>query len=152
MDKEQRDALYGASARFSDHKEGETIVFFEGGQVKTGTILHVRAPGPAIVGGQSHPMLYVVDTDASIPSMVAHGQILEGAQPAKYFYALLATYGRPGSACQSREEAENLAENVAGEVITGEIRGETKQLRVIMARVEGDEKQGDVVGECEEES
>jgi len=149
MDKDQRDALFGKSTPFSEHKEGETIVFFEDSQVKTGTIIHVRAPGQAIIGGKEHGMLYMVDTGEGIPSAIIPSQVLEGTKPLRYFYVLLATYGYPDSACKNREEAENLAENVKGQVITGEVIGKTKRLRVLQARVEGNGSQGCVVGECE---
>ena len=81
MDKEQRDAPYGPGARF---KEGETIVFIESSQMKQGEIVHVRVPGPAIVGGKEHGTLYIVDTGEGIPSAVEPSQVLEGAKPLQY--------------------------------------------------------------------
>jgi hypothetical protein len=71
--------LFGPAAAFSDHKRGETIKFREAGQVKEGTILWVRAPGPAIVGGRNHPVIYVVEVgEVGFPSMVPAGDVIEG--------------------------------------------------------------------------
>ncbi len=61
-DQEQRAALYGPAGK-ADHKRGDTVTFSSddtGGQRLNGEILHVRAPGAAIVGGRSHPLTYMV--------------------------------------------------------------------------------------------
>jgi hypothetical protein len=81
----------------------------------------------------------MVDCNDGFPVAVKPSQIIQGT-----FTAVLATYGLPDSALSSREQAENLAVNVQGEII------ETEQgrLRVIVARVEGDESQGKVLAEC----
>lgn len=143
MNQEQAEALYGPAAPFSEHHRGDSIRFrCYGNEIKAGTILHVRAPGPTYEGGKEHGVLYMVDTNEGFPVAVKPSQIVHGS-----FQAVLASYGYPNSAVQSREAAESLAVNVEGQVI------ETEQGRlcVITARVEGTEAQGRVVGECEVE-
>lgn len=140
MNQEQAEALYGPSASYSDHKAGDSIQFRAGSEIKAGTILHVRAPGPTHEGGKEHSLLYMVDTNEGFPVAVKPSQIIQGT-----FQAVLASYGLPDSALSSREQAEALAVNVQGQVI------DTEQgcLRVITARVECTEEQGKVIGECE---
>ena len=140
MNQEQAEALYGPSVPFSEHHRGDSVQFRQGNEIKAGTILHVRAPGPTHEGGKDHPLLYMVDTNEGFPVAVFPSQIVQGT-----FTASLATYGLHDSALLSREQAEALSVNVQGEII------ETEQcrLRVLRARVEGDEEQGKVIGECE---
>jgi len=60
-DQEQRAALYGPAGK-ADHRQGEKITFSSadtGGKTLTGTIIYVRAPGPAILGGRIHPTTYI---------------------------------------------------------------------------------------------
>lgn len=141
MNQEQAEALYGPSASYSDHKAGDSITFrCYGNEIKAGTILYVRAPGPTHEGGKEHSLLYMVDCNEGFPVAVFPSQIIHGS-----FQAVLASYGLPDSALSSREQAEALAVNVQGQVI------DTEQgcLRVITARVECTEEQGKVIGECE---
>lgn len=141
MNQEQLNALYGPSAPFSEHHRGDSITFrCYGNEIKAGTILHVRAPSSTHEGGKEHSLLYMVDTNEGFPVPVKPSQVIQGS-----FQAVLATYGLPDSALSSREQAEALAVNVQGQVI------ETEQgrLRVIKARVEGDEQVGRVLAECE---
>ena len=76
---EQRAALYGPEGK-ADHRQGDTITFSSndtGGQTLTGEILHVRAPGPAIVGGRSHPLTYIVHVPGeAFPRIVYLGDII----------------------------------------------------------------------------
>jgi hypothetical protein len=144
MNQEQLNALFGPSAPFSEHKVNSKIQFrCYGNEIKSGTILHVRAPGPTHAGGKEHSLLYMVDTGEGFPVPVKPSQIIQGT-----FTASLASYGYPDSALKSREQAENM-------VWYFDSRGscciETEQgrLRVITARVEGTEEQGRVIGECE---
>jgi len=76
MNQEQRDSLFGKEPQFSEHKSGETIRFKDGSEEKTGRILHVIPPGQAVVGGEMHPMTYVVDTGHGFPSMVYVSDVL----------------------------------------------------------------------------
>lgn len=140
MNQEQLNALYGPSAPFSEHHRGDSITFRAGNEIKAGTIDYVRAPGPTHEGGKEHSLLYMVDTNEGFPVAVKPSQIVHGS-----FQAILATYGLPDSALQSKEQAENLAVNTEGQVI-GTEQG---RLRVITARVEGTAEQGKVIGECE---
>jgi hypothetical protein len=140
MNQEQRNALFGPSSSFSEHKAGDTIQFRQGNDIKQGKIIHVRAPGPAVVDGKDLPLLYVVDTGHGFPAKVLPSQIIHGS-----FTAVLGTYGFPDSTLQSREQAENLAVNVQGQIIDTE----QGRLRVLSARVEGDGTAGKVLAECE---
>jgi hypothetical protein len=145
VDKEQRDAFYGPGARYSEHKGGEVIRFRVGTEIKQGKILHVRAPGQAIVGGREHPLLYIVDTGKGMPTPVSPSQIVEGSFP-----VILASYGFKEHSLNSREEAENLAENVVGQLIDNESDDVPKRLRVLSARLEDiGEGRGRVVATCE---
>ena len=141
------DALYGPSTPFSDHKAGGMVHFREDGELKQGKILHVRAPGPAVQGGVGHGVLYVVDAGHGFPSIVAPGDVVEGSDIALPFRAILASYGFSGSTLKSREEALNLAWNLTIQRILVDTGKE--RLRILDARVEGDEDQGKVVAECE---
>lgn len=70
--------LYGPLAPYSDHKRGEHIRFREEGQEQTGEIIWVRQSGPAVQGGKSHPVCYIVDTGGEgMPSMVYPGEVVE---------------------------------------------------------------------------
>jgi hypothetical protein len=77
---EQQAALYGPEGR-ADHTQGDTITFANrdtGGQPLTGKILYVRAPGPAIVGGRSHPTTYITFVEGeAFPRMVYPGDVIE---------------------------------------------------------------------------
>jgi hypothetical protein len=146
MDKDQRDALYGPGARYSEHKEGEVIRFSEGGQEKQGKILHVRAPGQAIVGGREHPLLYVVDTGKGFPSKVFPSQVLGNDAKPQTFPVILASYGFKEHSL-SREEAENLVANVVGQIIDNE---NVPRFKVLSARLEDiGEDCGKVIATCE---
>lgn len=140
MNQEQLNALYGPSAPFSEHHRGDTIQFRQGNEIKAGTILHVRAPGPTHEGGKDHSLLYMVDCNEGFPVAVKPSQIVHGS-----FQAVLASYGLPDSALSSREQAENLAVNAEGQ----DIETEQGRLRVLTARVEGTAEQGQVIAECE---
>src|SRR5579885_2071597 len=115
MDKDQLEALYGPTTRFAEHKAGDTVLLRRGNDLKAGTILHVRAPGPTYEGGKEHSLLYMVDCNEGFPVPVKPSQIIAGT-----FQAVLATYGLPDSALLSREQAEALAANVEGQVIDAE--------------------------------
>lgn len=140
MNQEQAEALYGPSASYSDHKAGDSIQFRAGSEIKAGTILHARAPGPTHEGGKEHSLLYMVDCNEGFPVPVFPSQVIHGT-----FTASLASYGLPDSALQCREQAEALAVNVEGQIIDTE----QGRLRVITARVEGLAEQGRVIAECE---
>jgi hypothetical protein len=77
---EQQAALYGPTGR-ADHRKGERITFSSqdtGGQELTGEVLYVRAPGPAIVGGRSHPTTYfVLVAGEAFPRVVYIGDVIE---------------------------------------------------------------------------
>jgi len=137
--------LYGKSTPFSDHKEGAEIKFhdFADGTVKQGKILHVRAPGKAIKGGDDHPVLYIVDCNEGMPVPVAPSQIVEGP-----FTAVIGTYGLPDSQLQGRGQAEDVVWHLdtRGKYIIDTDHG---RLRVISAHIEGDEKAGKVIAKCE---
>lgn len=140
MNQEQLNALYGPSAPFSEHHRGDSVQFRHDNEIKAGTILHVRAPGPTHEGGKELSLLYIVDAGEGFPVAVKPSQIVHGS-----FQAVLASYGLPDSALSSREQAEALSMNVQGQII------ETEQgrLRVLSALVEGAESQGRVIAECE---
>jgi hypothetical protein len=144
MNNEQKEALFGPSTPFADHKAGDFIQFRRGAEVKHGKILHVRAPAPTHQGGTQVGLRYIVDADMGFPVIIAPSQIIHGSFP-----AILASYGCPDSTLQSREEAERLATSAVGQVITNESDECPRRLRVLSARVEGDEKAGRVVAECE---
>lgn len=143
MNQEQAEALYGPSSTFSEHHRGDSVQFRAGNEIKAGTILHVRAPGPTHEGGKEHSLLYMVDTNEGFPVPVFPSQIITGT-----FQAVLGTYGYPDSALKSREQAENMVWYFDSRGICC-IETEQGRLRVIKARVEGTEEQGKVVGECE---
>lgn len=141
MNQEQKEALFGASARYADHKVGDVVQVQQGNDIKQGKIIHVRAPGPAPVSGQEMPTIYVVDTRQGIPLFATPSQIIHGS-----FTAVIASYGYPENGCMlSRKAAENLAVNVQGQIIDTE----QGRLRVLSARIEGDERAGQVIAECE---
>jgi hypothetical protein len=75
--KQNLEAIIGPQAKFSDHRPGEVIRFRQAGQEKQGTILHVRAPGAVVVGGQEHGVIYAVDTGEGFPEMVRPGDVIE---------------------------------------------------------------------------
>jgi len=134
--------LYGPSLPFSEHKEGTEITFRHGSEIKQGKIKHVRAPGPAIVDGKEHPLLYIVDTGQGMPVSVSPTQVVYGP-----FTVILASYGVSLNGCElSRKAAENLATNVEGQIITLQ---DGRRLRVLSARMEGDDQQGQVMAEVE---
>jgi hypothetical protein len=141
MNHDQAESLYGPTASHSEHKEGTVITFRSGSQVKQGKILHVRAPGQAPVSGKELPTLYIVDTGEGIPAAIAPSMIIEGSFP-----VILASYGFKDHSLSSREEAENLAANVEGQIITLQ---DERRLKVLSACIEGDEKAGEVMAECE---
>lgn len=142
MNHEQLTDLYGRSASHSEHRQGTVITFRRGAEIKQGKILYVRAPGQAVVDGREHPLLYIVDTGQGIPMAVTPSQIIEGSFP-----VILASYGASTNGCTlSRKAAENLAANVEGQIITLQ---DGRRLKVLSARIEGDEKAGEVIAECE---
>jgi len=141
MNHEQAESLYGPTASHSEHRENDVITFRHGFTVKQGKILHVRAPGQAVQDGREHPLLYMVDTGQGMPIAVSPSQIIEGSFP-----VILASYGASVNGCElSRKAAENLAINVQGQIIDTD----QGRLRVLSARIEGDEKAGQVMAECE---
>lgn len=76
MNHEQKESLFGPEPRFSEHKTGDVISFNANGQTRTGTILHVMAPGET-VGGIAHGVRYVVETRSKgFPSIVAPGDVI----------------------------------------------------------------------------
>lgn len=145
MDNEQLTALYGKSTKFVDHKAGTEIKFKDltDGNVKQGKILHVRAPGRAVVDGTEHPVLYIVDCNEGFPVPVAPSQIVEGT-----FTAILGTYGLPDSQLQSRGQAEDMVWHLdtRGNYCIDTDHG---RLRVLSAHIEGDDEQGKVIAKCE---
>lgn len=82
MDKQQLEALYGPLFPHSDHKIGDTIRFFD---IVTraeheGVIQWVKAPGPAVKGGRSFPVLYIldsVDPSTGFPFEVPQSDLVE---------------------------------------------------------------------------
>ena len=84
-DPEKQAALYGPAGK-ADHRKGDTITFSSadtGGQELTGDIIYVRAPGPAIAGGRSHPTTYITYVQGeALPRMVYLSDVIErqGAQ------------------------------------------------------------------------
>jgi hypothetical protein len=77
MNEQQLEVLYGPAAKFSEHKRGETIRFADRdtGQIKTGEILWVCAPGQAVEGGHHHLVTYVVAAPG-FPEMVWPGDVI----------------------------------------------------------------------------
>jgi hypothetical protein len=79
-EQQQQEALYGPPGR-ADHTPGEVITFTSidtGSRELTGKILYIRAPGPAIVGGRSHPTTYIVFVSGeSFPRVVYPGDVIE---------------------------------------------------------------------------
>lgn len=69
--------IVGPSAKFSEHKVGDEIRYKQGNLEKSGTIMHVRAPGAVYVGGPSYPIIYMVDSDDGFPDMVYPGEVIE---------------------------------------------------------------------------
>lgn len=69
--------LYGPAARYSDHKQGDTITYRnEQGEQHTGEILYVCAPGVVVQGRAPLPLRYVVAaSDDSWPEIVYPNQI-----------------------------------------------------------------------------
>lgn len=78
MNDEQKESLYGKPGR-GEYPTGATIRFRDHrtGQVLTGKVLYVRAPGPAIVGGRQHPTTYMVEVGDDFPHAVYSRDILE---------------------------------------------------------------------------
>lgn len=147
MNQEQKEALFGRSANFSEHKEGDEIQFQCGAEIKQGKILHVRAPGQAIIDGKVHPLLYIVDTGKGFPVKVHPSDVIEGSLPAvQPIIAIIASYGYPKSKLPNKEAAEDFAVKAQGYVVT---QKDGKQLRVLNAHVGGDDVRGDVIAECE---
>jgi hypothetical protein len=80
MTEQNNEAIIGPSAKFSEHKAGDSICYRQRGMKKTGTITHVRAPGPVVAGGINHPTVYVVDSGGdNFPDMVYPGEIIQDA-------------------------------------------------------------------------
>lgn len=73
----QLETLYGPQPKYSEHKQGETIKFYDNDEEKQGTILWVRAPGPARIGGEPLPLAYIVDADEGFPSVVYPGEVIQ---------------------------------------------------------------------------
>jgi len=140
MNNDEFNALYGPAASHSEHKAGDSVLVRDGTDVRAGIVLGVRAAGPAHQGGASHPMLYIVDMGTGFPVPVPPSRIIEGS-----FTAILGSYGYSYSMLDSREQAENLAVNVIGQIIDSE----QGRLRVLTARIEGDERAGKIIAQCE---
>jgi hypothetical protein len=70
------ESVYGPAAS-ADYQPGACIRFLRDGLECCGDLLHVRAPGPAVQGGKSHPTLYVIDDGSGWPVHVPASQILE---------------------------------------------------------------------------
>lgn len=145
MNKDQAEALYGKRASHSEHRQGDEILVQHGTQVKHGKILHVRAPGKAVIDGDAHSLLYIVDCNEGFPEAVAPSQIIEGTPKPLPFTAILGTYGFADSALKNWREAESLVRNAPDNIIDTD----HGKLRVLSARVEGDEKAGRVIAEAE---
>lgn len=143
MNNEQLEALYGPSASHAEHRQGDTVQFRVGSDIKVGKILHVRAPAPSPVSGQEMPTIYVVDAGEGIPLLATPSQIVQGS-----FTAVLGTYGYTDSQLQDREQAEAMVENlnIRCDYCMDSDKG---HLCVLKARVEGDEEQGRIIAECE---
>jgi hypothetical protein len=78
---EQLEALYGPPGR-ADHRKDEEITFANAdtnGLPLTGKIIYVRAPGPAIVGGRSHPTVYFVEGE-TFPRVVYPADVIERSE------------------------------------------------------------------------
>ncbi|GCE32209.1 hypothetical protein KDA_76930 [Dictyobacter alpinus] len=76
---EAQAALYGPAGR-ADYRPGDQIRFRSvatSGQILTGTVLYVRAPGPAIQGGKNHPTVLVMDAGDGFPHMVYPGDVIQ---------------------------------------------------------------------------
>jgi hypothetical protein len=74
---EQMRDLFGPAPTYSEHKAGEQIRFSQDGYVKSGVIIAVRAPAVAVVGGNVHPTVYVVNCGEGFPSIAYAGDIIE---------------------------------------------------------------------------
>lgn len=74
---EQMHELFGPPPAYSEYKPGEQIHFSQYGQIKSGIIIAVRAPGPAVEDGESYPTVYVVDCGEGFPAMVDSGYVIE---------------------------------------------------------------------------
>lgn len=150
MDKNQAEALYGPASSFSEHRVGTEIKFrgLPDGSVEQGKILHVRAPGNAVIDGDAHSLLYIVDCNDGMPVPVAPSQIVEGTPKPQPFTAILGTYGLPDSALHDRAQAEDLVWHLdtRGKYVIDTDHG---KLRVLSARIEGDEARGRIIAECE---
>lgn len=75
--KQELEEMYGPQARHSEHQVGDTISFREDGEMKTGCIIYVQAPGT--IRGKPYPTTYLVETaesDGGMPSIVFPGQVL----------------------------------------------------------------------------
>jgi hypothetical protein len=71
----QFEDIMGPSAS-AEHQIGDTVRFLRFGLEQSGKLLHVRAPGPAVQGGESHPLLYIVDSGNGWPIPVPASSIL----------------------------------------------------------------------------
>jgi hypothetical protein len=132
MNNKQYNALYGPASLFSEYEVGDAIQFRFSNEIKAGKVLHVC---------DGKPLLYIVDSGEGFPEPVESSRIIQGS-----FTAILASYGASMNGCMlSRKAAENLSVNVVDQII------ETEQgrLRVLSARLEGDERQGQVIAQCE---
>ena len=70
--------LYGPAAKHSEHKQGDTITYRnEQGELHTGEILYVCAPGSVVEGRASLPLRYIVAaSDESWPDVVYPQQVI----------------------------------------------------------------------------
>jgi hypothetical protein len=72
---ENLEATLGPKASHTDHKPGETIRYYCGGEVRTGEIIYVQAPDQ--VGSEHMPLTYVVDSGHGFPDFVLQTDVRE---------------------------------------------------------------------------
>jgi hypothetical protein len=73
---EEREALYGPLAPYSDYKRNERITYSNKGETSTGTVLWVATA--TIVDGHEVPCQYIVECDqhGGTPDVVMLGEII----------------------------------------------------------------------------
>ena len=76
MSKQNYDELFGPPGA-SDYKIGDTLRFREAGQILTGEILHISAPGETPVTHKPVPTSYQVDAGTGWPVIVYANEVLE---------------------------------------------------------------------------
>jgi hypothetical protein len=76
MSKQNYDELFGPPGA-SDYKIGDTIRFKEAGQILTGEIIHIAAPGETPVTHKHVPTSYQIDCGDGWPHIAYQSDIVE---------------------------------------------------------------------------